>query len=95
MDGRDTPPESGKGYMEALVAIIGSTGCGTVTSITGRYWAMDRDRRWERVEQAWKALMQGEGVAAADPVQAVADAYSRGESDEFIKPNLADRKSVV
>lgn len=86
MDGRDTPPESGKGYMEALVAIIGSTGCGTVASITGRYWAMDRDRRWERVEQAWKALMQGEGVAAADPVQAVADAYSRGESDEFIKP---------
>ena len=52
---------------------------------------MDRDRRWERVEQAWKALMQGEGVAAADPVQAVADAYSRGESDEFIKPIVLRR----
>ena len=86
MDGRDTPPESGKGYMEELMTIIRESGCGKVATIIGRYWIMDRDKRWDRVETAWKALMQGEGTAASDPIQAVADAYSRGETDEFIKP---------
>ena len=86
MDGRDTPPESGKGYMEELVDIIRETGCGRVATIIGRYWIMDRDKRWDRVETAWKALMLGEGAPAEDPVAAVAEAYGRGETDEFIKP---------
>ncbi len=86
MDGRDTPPESGAGYMEELVAAMGRVGAGRVATISGRYYAMDRDKRWNRVQKAWQALVDGEGATAADPVRAIRDAYARGETDEFIKP---------
>lgn len=86
MDGRDTPPKSGAGYIRRLTAAMARLGCGRIATISGRYWAMDRDTRWDRVEQAWKALVAGEGVAATDPGQAVEEAYGRGETDEFIKP---------
>ncbi|MBU0480658.1 MAG: 2,3-bisphosphoglycerate-independent phosphoglycerate mutase, partial [Proteobacteria bacterium] len=86
MDGRDTPPRSGLGHLETLQKEIDRIGTGRIATITGRYYAMDRDNRWQRVELAWKALVSGDGVAAADPVQGVRDAYDRGESDEFIKP---------
>lgn len=86
MDGRDTAPESGLGFVRRLDEMCRETGCGRVATIIGRYWAMDRDRRWERMEKAWKAMMLGEGRAARQPVQAVAEAYGLGESDEFIKP---------
>ncbi|HBI15715.1 MAG TPA: 2,3-bisphosphoglycerate-independent phosphoglycerate mutase [Desulfobulbaceae bacterium] len=86
MDGRDTPPKSGAGYVRRLVATMERLGCGRIATISGRYWAMDRDTRWDRVEQAWNALVAGTGVDAADPVQAVEDAYQRGETDEFIRP---------
>jgi len=86
MDGRDTPPKSGSGYMQELVRAMREYGCGRVATISGRYWAMDRDTRWDRVEKAWDALVSGKGVTARDPVQAVEDAYKRGETDEFIKP---------
>jgi 2,3-bisphosphoglycerate-independent phosphoglycerate mutase len=86
MDGRDTPPASGAGYMEDLLAAIERIGCGQVATISGRYWAMDRDTRWDRVEKAWQALVGGQGVTAEDPLQAVQDAYAREETDEFIKP---------
>ncbi len=86
MDGRDTPPKSGSGYIKELVSAMRDYGCGRVATIIGRYWAMDRDTRWDRVEKAWDALVSGEGVTANDPVQAVEDAYERGETDEFIKP---------
>ncbi len=86
MDGRDTPPKSGAGYMKELVRAMREIGCGQVATISGRYFAMDRDTRWDRVEKAWQALVSGRGVAADDPVQAVEDAYQRGETDEFIQP---------
>ncbi len=86
MDGRDTPPESGLGFMRQLEAICRETGCGQVATVIGRYWGMDRDKRWDRVEKAWKTMMLGEGRAAGEPVQAVAEAYGLGESDEFIEP---------
>ncbi|MHB8791293.1 MAG: 2,3-bisphosphoglycerate-independent phosphoglycerate mutase [Desulfobulbaceae bacterium] len=86
MDGRDTPPRSGAGYIRRLVAAMARLGSGRIATISGRYWAMDRDTRWDRVEHAWNALVAGKGVSASDPVQAVEDAYGREETDEFIKP---------
>jgi len=86
MDGRDTPPKSGAGYLRELEKELRRIGCGRIATVTGRYYAMDRDNRWERVQQAWKALVEGHGIKAADPVQAISEAYERGETDEFIKP---------
>ena len=86
MDGRDTPPDSGRTYMLQLEEIIRAVGCGQVATIIGRYWIMDRDKRWDRVERGWQAMLLGEGRTARQPVQAVEEAYKQGESDEFIKP---------
>ena len=96
MDGRDTPPKSGAGYMKKLVEAMQEYGCGKIATICGRYWAMDRDTRWDRVEKAWDALVSGNGIPATDPVQAVEDAYQNGETDEFIKPVVlfADEKPI-
>ncbi len=88
MDGRDTPPTSGAGFVEQLKARMEEGGCGRIASVIGRYYAMDRDKRWDRVELAWRALVRGEALEAEDPVRAIKDAYERGETDEFIKPIL-------
>ncbi len=88
MDGRDTPPTSGINYMEQLVAALERIGSGRVATVIGRYWAMDRDKRWDRVELAWKAMVGGQGETAPEPVAAVQAAYERGETDEFIKPTV-------
>ncbi|CAK8718611.1 MAG: phosphoglycerate mutase [Candidatus Electronema aureum] len=88
MDGRDTPPSSGASYMRQLLDIIKQTGCGQVATVIGRYWAMDRDTRWDRVERAWRAMIDGQGLSASDPLQAVETAYVRGETDEFIQPTV-------
>ncbi|MCI5133851.1 MAG: 2,3-bisphosphoglycerate-independent phosphoglycerate mutase [Candidatus Electrothrix sp. AW2] len=93
MDGRDTPPSSGAGYMEELLAAIERIGCGQVATVSGRYWAMDRDTRWDRVEKAWQALVNGQGVTAKVPLQAIQDAYAREETDEFIKPTVLLNKT--
>ena len=97
MDGRDTAPSSGAGYMKELLAAIARIGCGQVATVSGRYWAMDRDTRWDRVEKAWQALVNGQGLTAKEPLQAVKDAYDRKETDEFIKPTVlldANREPV-
>ena len=86
MDGRDVPPHSGKGYVEALQAKLAEIGVGKIATVMGRYYAMDRDNRYERVEQAYAALVYGEGVRAADPVAAIQDSYDQDVTDEFIKP---------
>ena len=88
MDGRDTPPSSGISYMEELVRAMARTGCGRVATVSGRYWAMDRDKRWDRVEKAWAALVHGRGATASDPVALVRANYERGETDEFITPTV-------
>jgi 2,3-bisphosphoglycerate-independent phosphoglycerate mutase len=88
MDGRDTPPQSGVGYVGGLLAAMERIGCGRVASVTGRFYAMDRDKRWERVAKAYAALTAGRGVLVADPLAAITEAYSGGETDEFIKPRL-------
>ncbi|GAB4338223.1 MAG: 2,3-bisphosphoglycerate-independent phosphoglycerate mutase [Desulfobulbaceae bacterium] len=86
MDGRDTPPTSGAGYVDELLAAMERIGCGRIATISGRYWAMDRDTRWERVEKAWDAIVAGRGIIEEDPAAAVRNAYDRGETDEFITP---------
>ncbi|MDR0826288.1 MAG: 2,3-bisphosphoglycerate-independent phosphoglycerate mutase [Desulfovibrio sp.] len=86
MDGRDTEPDSGIGFMRALKEKMGPRA--RVASISGRYYAMDRDQRWERVSRAWGTMVQGLGKRYADPVAAVEAAYSAGLGDEFIVPCL-------
>ncbi|HEY6341300.1 MAG TPA: 2,3-bisphosphoglycerate-independent phosphoglycerate mutase [Bryobacteraceae bacterium] len=85
-DGRDTPPESGAGFLEALQREIRRIGVGRIATVTGRYYAMDRDKRWERIERAKVAMTEGAGEKNADPVAAVKRSYERGVTDEFIEP---------
>lgn len=85
MDGRDTDPHSGKGFIEKLQAHCAKS-AGTVASIIGRYYAMDRDKRWERVKVAYDLLVSGEGQQATDMVKAVQESYDNDVTDEFIKP---------
>ena len=87
-DGRDVPPNSAKGYLEQLIAKMAEIGVGKVASIMGRYFAMDRDNRWERVVRAYQAMVQGKGEIAEDAVQAVADSYKMEVYDEFIEPTV-------
>jgi len=88
-DGRDSPPRSGLGFMRELHSELKSGG-GHVATVSGRYFAMDRDNRWERISRAYHAITCREGLAAADPIAAVEDAYARGESDEFVQPSIID-----
>jgi 2,3-bisphosphoglycerate-independent phosphoglycerate mutase len=85
-DGRDTPPESGAGYLEALQKEIRRIGVGRIATVSGRYYAMDRDKRWERIERAKSAMIDGSGEKYADPVAAVKRSYERAVTDEFIEP---------
>ena len=85
MDGRDTDPKSGKGFIEELSAHCEKS-AGKIASIIGRYYAMDRDKRWERVKEAYDLLVNGVGKKATDMVQAMQESYDEGVTDEFIKP---------
>ncbi len=92
MDGRDTPPTSGVEHIHRLEEEIRKQGAGTISSICGRFYAMDRDTRWERVEVAYEMLVRGKGRMEKDPVTAVKNSYNRGETDEFIKPILIENE---
>jgi 2,3-bisphosphoglycerate-independent phosphoglycerate mutase len=88
LDGRDTPPQSAKGYVERFArAVKGCAGLRFAT-VSGRYYAMDRDERWERIELAYRALVLGEGRRAADAAAAIAASYSEGVTDEFVAPTV-------
>ncbi len=86
LDGRDTAPDSGAGYVAELIDRMGEYGVGRVASVVGRYYAMDRDKRWERTEQAYRLMRYGEGSARRDPVGAIRESYGSGVTDEFVKP---------
>ncbi|MEO5339410.1 MAG: 2,3-bisphosphoglycerate-independent phosphoglycerate mutase [Magnetococcus sp. MYC-9] len=88
LDGRDTPPRSAIEYLQAFQQGLKRIGAGRIVSLCGRYYAMDRDNRWERVKRAYDMLTLGIGQQASDPIQAVQEAYARGEDDEFIQPTL-------
>jgi 2,3-bisphosphoglycerate-independent phosphoglycerate mutase len=86
LDGRDTPPASAAGYLQELQSFLAGLGVGRIATVMGRYYAMDRDQRWERTERAWRAMVMGEGTRSADPVAAVQASYERGVTDEFVEP---------
>ncbi len=88
MDGRDTPPRSGHGYMAELEKRLREKGYGKVATVSGRYYAMDRDKRWDRVALAFAALVHGDGHRASSGVAAMEASYGRGEGDEFVKPTV-------
>jgi len=89
LDGRDTPPQSGLGYVRALLPHLAASRA-RVATVIGRYFAMDRDNRWERVSQAYAAMVSRQGERARDAVEAVEKAYGRGETDEFVKPTVVE-----
>ena len=93
LDGRDTPPASAYGYVEALQVKCGEIGAGRIASAVGRYYAMDRDKRWERTERAYKLLANAEGERVIDPVEAIKRSYERGITDEFVEPIVVERET--
>ena len=97
LDGRDTAPTSGKGFMQKLCDKMQEIGVGQVATVSGRYYAMDRDNNWDRIEKAYDAITKGEGDKASDPVQAIADSYAKDVNDEFVVPVVIenDGKSVA
>ena len=90
MDGRDTAPSSGKGFIKELADKMKEIGVGKIATISGRYYAMDRDNRWDRVEKAYAALTKGEGVKAQDPVAAMQASYDDDKTDEFVLPTVIE-----
>jgi len=88
LDGRDTPPRSGLGYVEALERDLEEVGVGRIASVVGRYWAMDRDQRWDRTERAWKLLVAGVGTRHESALAAVRASYGEDVGDEFVEPRV-------
>lgn len=88
LDGRDVPPSSAKGYIEEIEGYMKEIGVGTIATISGRYYAMDRDNRWERVKLAYDALVDGKGEKAQSALRALEDSYSKGVTDEFVLPTV-------
>ncbi len=94
LDGRDTPPESGLGFVEALESELARIGAGSVATVMGRFYAMDRDNRWDRVEKAWQAIVLGAGVPADSAMEAVGESYAAGVTDEFVVPAVVQPARV-
>ncbi len=88
LDGRDVAPDSAKGYVERLQAKIAEVGVGQIATVQGRYYAMDRDKRWERVEKSYRAMVYGEGPQYTDPLKAVVESYEKSVYDEFVMPTV-------
>ncbi|MBQ1675007.1 MAG: 2,3-bisphosphoglycerate-independent phosphoglycerate mutase [Oscillospiraceae bacterium] len=95
LDGRDVSPTSGKGFVAALRDKCAEIGVGKIATVMGRYYAMDRDKRWERLQLAYDAMVYGEGIQNADPVDAVAQSYANGVTDEFMEPVVCDPAGTI
>ncbi|MEE4253870.1 MAG: 2,3-bisphosphoglycerate-independent phosphoglycerate mutase [Desulfuromusa sp.] len=95
LDGRDTPPQSAAGYLKQLEDELKKIGLGRVVTITGRYWAMDRDNRWERVEKAYLALTKAAGQKANSSAEAIESAYALGQTDEFVEPWVVSQEGSI
>ncbi len=93
LDGRDVPPRSGLGYVQALEEVLAEAGVGAIATVMGRYYAMDRDKRWERVERAWRAIALGEGAQVVSAAAAVAASYEADVTDEFVEPAVVRGES--
>ena len=95
LDGRDVSPTSGKGFVAECVEKCCELGVGKIATVMGRYYAMDRDKRWERLQMAYDAMVYGEGVQNPDPVAAVAQSYENGVTDEFVEPVVCDSEGTI
>ena len=95
LDGRDVPPASGKDYVEQLVNKCKELGVGQVATVMGRFYAMDRDKRWDRLQRAYDAIVLGVGTENADPVDAVQKSYDAGVTDEFVEPVVCTKEGKV
>jgi len=95
LDGRDKPPRSALKFVDQLEAKLKKLGRGRIATVIGRYYAMDRDKRWERVERAWRAMVEAEGIAAASAREAVEKSYAAGKSDEFVDPHVIGRRTPM
>ena len=95
LDGRDVSPTSGKDFVQELQDKCAQLGVGKIATVMGRYYAMDRDKRWERVQMAYDAMVYGEGHHSSDPVAAVAESYANGVTDEFVEPVVIDPDGTI
>ena len=95
LDGRDVPPRSALGYIADLEKVLLKRGLGRIATLSGRYYTMDRDKRWERVEKAYRCLTNGAGLKANTAAQAVESGYLRGENDEFLQPTVVDPSGLI
>ena len=95
LDGRDVPPSSAADYMQEAVDKLNEIGVGKIATIAGRFYAMDRDNAWDRVEKAYSALVYGEGVQETDPVQAIKNSYANEVTDEFMLPTVVDKNGMI
>ena len=95
LDGRDVPPSSASEFMEQTVAELDKIGLGKIATIAGRFYAMDRDNAWDRVEKAYSAMVYGEGVKESCPVQAIKNSYANGVTDEFMLPTVVDGGETI
>ena len=95
LDGRDVPPTSGAGFVKQLDDYCKEIGCGRIATISGRFYGMDRDKRWDRVEKSYDAITLGEGVRDDDPVHAVEASYAEGVTDEFVVPVVCDPEGAI
>lgn len=95
LDGRDTPPQSAAEYIENLEQKLKEIGVGEIATVSGRYYAMDRDKRWDRIKKAYDAMVLGKGRVAYDPVSAVSSSYEEGVNDEFVVPTVIKRNNEI
>jgi 2,3-bisphosphoglycerate-independent phosphoglycerate mutase len=90
LDGRDTDPNSGLGYIQGLQGRLDEIGAGKIVTVSGRYWSMDRDKRWDRLNKSWKMLVEGKAETGQSAEQVIKDSYSDGVTDEFMEPHIID-----
>ena len=94
-DGRDSPPTAAQNYLKQTTKLLEKTGLGKIATLCGRYYALDRDNRWERTKKAYDLLTLGRGKAARSPFEAINDSYNSGKTDEFIEPILLDKEGLI
>ncbi len=95
LDGRDKPPRSALAFIDRLEAKLKQLGRGRIVTVTGRYYAMDRDKRWDRVERAWRAIVRGDGISSSSARATLESSYAAGKSDEFVEPHVIGARTPM
>ena len=95
LDGRDVGPKTGAKFVGGLCDECKEVGAGKIATVMGRFYAMDRDKRWDRLQRAYNAIVRGEGIISPDPVAAVESSYEQGVTDEFVEPIICDSEGMI